>query len=224
LCARCLLDVALHAPDVPEEDPDAFRIVTLLGRGADGTTYLAEQDDEPRFVSLKVLDQSPAQATRERLSRVRATLLDCHHPSLVRVVSVALEPTPAVACAYVQGRRVAAGVPLAREGFVQIAKALAYLHQQGVTHGNVRASNVLIVAGDGALQAPRWCLIDPASATRWETAVDPSGDLQQLGALMNAVVRNSKSERDAALCEIAARAERAGFASAPDLVAALEKG
>lgn len=223
LCPRCLLDLALADPGPVLESP--FRVVTLLGRGAHGTTYLAEQDDEPRYVALKVLDTSGAADPRGRLASIRSALLACRHPSIVRIVDVTLDPVPSVAAAYVHGRRVSAAAGDPVSGFLDVANALAYLHERGLVHRNIRSSNVLATAPDSPGRPPRWCVIDLATASRLASASDAATDLASFGALVHEVLgprEEGTSARCAAIRAIANRALHAGrgegYTAASDLL------
>lgn len=207
--------MALREPEVLDEAP--FRIVTLLGKGPHGTTYLAEQDDEPRLVSLKMLNDGDD--SRDRLSAIKRTLLDCRHPSLVRIVSITLDPGPAVAAAYLSGRRVSNSVPGAARGLADIADAIAYLHQHGIVHGNVRSSNVLALPAESASSAGRWCLIDLAAAAPIRSAADAATDLVAFGRLATEVLRESIDRSLRAIADRALRSGSAdGYVSASDLL------
>jgi serine/threonine protein kinase len=210
LCPRCLLDIALGEDD--ELDDARFRIVTLLGKGPNGTTYLAEQDDQPRFVSLKVLEGRAIDRARMNLAQVRRTLAECRYPSLVSLVSVVMDPTPAVAAAYVAGRRISADSSQPIAGLRDVAAALAYLHERRVIHGNVKTTNVLALPADGPSSPPRWCLIDLAGAAPLNTPADAAIDIAAFGVLMEGVVGT-----DHPATSIAMRAKEGGYRAIADV-------
>ena len=82
-----------------------------------GTTYLAEQEEQPRFVSLKILDDGAAERAERSINRVRNILMGLRHPAVVQVISMDFDHRPRVAAAYVQGRKVSAAVGDPRRGF-----------------------------------------------------------------------------------------------------------
>ena len=218
LCPRCLLDVALGDPDSgldAGEDEGRFRIITLLGRGTHGTTYLAEQDEQPRFVSLKVLDDAGVGTTRRSVDRVRNILMSARHPSLVQLVSMDFDRKPTIAAAYVQGRKIAAVSGDLKTGASDLVSAIGYLHERGVVHGNIHAANVLAAQRDGET---RWCLIDLAAARPLTSAADVAQDLASFGRVMRdlAPALENIQVRDK-LSEIAGRAAIGGYATASDL-------
>src|SRR5262245_56611559 len=137
-----------------------FRVGGLIGRGAMGAVYLAE-DPDGRQVALKLL--SPELAHDERFrqrflreSRLAATL---DHPDVVRTIAAGDDGGVLyLAMEYVDGLDLRE--LLRREGRLeparavavttQVAAALDAAHAAGLVHRDVKPGNVL-VAGDRAL-------------------------------------------------------------------------
>jgi eukaryotic-like serine/threonine-protein kinase len=131
------------------------RILGVIGRGAGGIVYQAEQLSLGRFVALKVLH---AQHLRDPgacdafLAEARAAA-SLDHPHLVTVHEAHAEP--GVACysmELIRGRTLdrtcrdqgPLPIPRALELLAQIADALAYAHNRGLVHRDVKPGNILL--------------------------------------------------------------------------------
>lgn len=127
----------------------------LIGCGAMGAVYLAHDAVLDRPVALKVLlgslARSPEQVRRfQREARAAAPL---SHPNIVRIYEAGVrQGIPFMAMEYVDGesfdRFLARSGPLpwrhALEVAAQMARALACAHEHGVTHRDVKPSNMLL--------------------------------------------------------------------------------
>src|SRR6185295_3987485 len=73
LCPACLMEIAL-APSTAELGPPC-RVLSVIGRSARGTTFLAESEDGsslPRYVAMKVGDEAATVADAAgRLRRIQ---------------------------------------------------------------------------------------------------------------------------------------------------------
>jgi serine/threonine protein kinase len=132
-----------------------FQVEGVLRRGTASRIYLARDQVTGRLCSLKVVplsDDTPDDVVeRFRQDAQRAATLD--HPHLVQVHRFGVTDTALwYAMEYVQGRSLGDLLRTADRMDLktclrlveQIASALEYGHRRGVTHGNVKPSNVLV--------------------------------------------------------------------------------
>jgi ABC-type transport system substrate-binding protein/tRNA A-37 threonylcarbamoyl transferase component Bud32 len=132
-----------------------FRVISLIGEGAMGTVYLAEEISTGRRVALKVLATELARDERFRRRFLResqaASSLD--HPNIVATVAAGEEEGVLyLAMAYVDGRDLRE--LLRQEGrlepsralglITQAAQALDAAHAAGLVHRDVKSGNILI--------------------------------------------------------------------------------
>ena len=155
-----------------------------LGRGGMGIVYLARDLALERAVALKLLPGqfSHLPELRGRFLREARTAAGLSHPNIVPVYAV--EEHGAVVCfmmAYVSGGTLAARVreegPLPPADvsrlMQEVAWALAYAHQHGVIHRDVKPENILLERG-----SQRALVTDFGIARVRETAgATPAGDL-----------------------------------------------
>ena len=141
-----------------------YRIESVIGRGAMGTVYLAEDERLQRKVALKVLapELVHQDAFWQRFLRETriATALD--HPHVVPVYDAGdAEGTPFLAMRYVEGsdlrallRRAGPLEPRRALAIVaQVARALDAAHARGLVHRDVKPGNVLIAEDEHAYLA-----------------------------------------------------------------------
>jgi serine/threonine-protein kinase len=161
-----------------------------LGQGQNGTVYLGRDVRLDRRVAIKVLNRRGEHAWAEMLHEARlASCLDNRYICAVYDVGEAEAEggdLPYIAMEYVDGRSLAEaleGGPLeptvTLRYAVQLCQALAYAHEHGVIHGDVKASNVLITPDAEA----KW--VDFGSAVRPSrgAVASPQDDLWALGIL-----------------------------------------
>ncbi|HTE04848.1 MAG TPA: serine/threonine-protein kinase, partial [Planctomycetota bacterium] len=144
--------------DANGADPDAprvahYRLVRELGRGGQGTVWLARDERLNRSVALKLVPRSPLVedlAPRFRREAQLAGRLD--HPGICAVYDVGCDDSVAwMALRFVEGvtlaRRIAAG-PLPREEALSLlegaARALHVAHEGGIVHRDVKPANLMI--------------------------------------------------------------------------------
>ena len=138
-----------------------FRILGILGEGAFGTVYKAEQTELSRIVALKILNRSTlsdgtAKARFEREAAVLATLM---HQNIVRIYGFGLADGqhPYLYMEYLQGKLLEQVVskqrPFSWQKTVsvglQICQALSVAHKNGIVHRDLSPRNIMFVNENG---------------------------------------------------------------------------
>jgi eukaryotic-like serine/threonine-protein kinase len=203
-----------------------FRIRGLVGEGAMGQVYLAQDTALGRRVALKLIRRSMMQAggIERFLDEARATA-SFSHPHIVTLHAVGEhDGRPFLALEYLEGAslraRIAAGPLPVREALRiarAIAEALAEAHRRGVIHSDLKPENVMIPP-DGRIRVVDFGLArmvgttsDSASGTpaymapeRWR-GQPPSGaiDVWALGVLLHELVTGGRPIADAELGNLA---------------------
>lgn len=141
-----------------------YVLLAEVGRGGSAVVYRARDRRLQREVALKVVRLAPALSERERtsevarLAREARTTARLAHPNIVTVYAVHELPDGlAVAMQYVPGRSLkqlvadegALDVPRAVRILREVAAALAYAHEHGVVHRDVKPENIFIDAASG---------------------------------------------------------------------------
>lgn len=134
---------------------DRYRIVSLLGEGAMGRVYRAEDDRLQQPVALKFLPRMHVldPSWRRRVENEVRLAREVSHPNICRVYDLgAVDGAPFISMEYVDGedlasllRRVgrltdARAIDIAR----QICAGLAAAHVHGVRHRDLKPANVMI--------------------------------------------------------------------------------
>jgi hypothetical protein len=139
-----------------------YQIGPLLGRGQSGVVFRALDSRTKQTVSLKVLspDFPDSDAELQRFVRALKTLPQLQHSHLVTPCGAGKTgPYCWIAREYVEGESVARLIQRLESGgkfdwtracrvAVHLGKALDFLHQHRVTHGNITPRNILIRNSD----------------------------------------------------------------------------
>ena len=132
-----------------------FKLVRELGRGAQGTVYLADDPHLQRQVALKTLHRGVAQEDLAALLDEARAVSRLAHPNIVKLFDVPQDRNePFLVFEYVCGTPLSQSIksegriPAARA--VQIAlgmaRGLAFAHTEQVVHRDIKPANVLIAA------------------------------------------------------------------------------
>lgn len=140
-----------------------YRIVRLLGAGGMGQVFEAVHVKLGRRVALKVLGTHRDPELLTRLEREARAAAQMHHPNIVQVTALHVPDSPSaedpayLVMEFVDGdtlqhRLDAVGrldAATVRRIGVQMASALAYAHERGVIHRDVKPDNILLTEVPG---------------------------------------------------------------------------
>ncbi len=215
-----------------------FRIERLLGRGGMSSVWEAYDEELGRPVAIKLLHARRLESADsvDRFEREARTLALLAHPGIVTVIDRGeTDGRPFIVCELVDGRdlheRIAleGRLPIAEALAiaVQVAGALAYAHERGVIHRDVKPHNVLLTAdGHAKLTDFGIARVDDAPALTNPGRVlgtgdyvapeqaqghplDGRADIYALGALLYHCLTGGPPYRGASFVEIAEQHLRA---------------
>ena len=141
---------AIEAPDLTGT---RYRLLHRIGRGGMGSVHLAEDTALGRKVALKVLDVDDAGGTlASRLSDEARILARLEHPGIVPVHDVGKLPDGRVfyAMRYVEGEPLHRHLtklpetPARLRLFARVCEAVAFAHDRGVLHLDLKPENVMV--------------------------------------------------------------------------------
>ncbi len=145
----------VNNPDLIGKTVSHYRVMSLLGRGAWGTVYKAEDTRLRREVALKFLAMQPLndEQSVRFLHEARAAAA-LSHPSICTVHEIdEADGFTFIAMAHVEGRTLRqvlddGPLPLGRalEIVDQVAGGLAEAHGQGVIHRDIKPANIMITS------------------------------------------------------------------------------
>ena len=193
-----------------------YRLLDKLGKGGMGVVWKAYDTQLKRVVALKqILAGEEEPETAERFVREAQAAARLRHPNIVGVHEAGvIEGHHFLTTEYVEGktlRDVTGARPLvpkmAIELVKQVAEALAYAHDQGIVHRDVKPENILVDAqgkafvmdfglakdlrrelgrnltiSGSALGTPAY--MSPEQARGWKDAMGPPTDQFSLGVVL----------------------------------------
>jgi predicted Ser/Thr protein kinase len=130
-------------------------VLSKLGEGGMGAVFMAHDPGLDRKVAIKILPPSLARedAYRERFLREARALARVKHQNLVQVYSVAVEKgVHFFSMEYIDGdslqQRLRREGPMLLEQILSVAgqvlSAIGAIHAQGITHRDIKSSNIMI--------------------------------------------------------------------------------
>jgi serine/threonine protein kinase len=145
------------AESVPKQYPSRIRdyeLLEILGQGGMGTVFLARHTPLNRLIALKILPPDSGQRV-ERFQRELAHHGPLDHPNIVKALDAGeADGVHFLVTELVEGKNAAQlvaerGPLLAKEACDiarQAALGLAYLHERGLVHRDVKPSNLMVDA------------------------------------------------------------------------------
>jgi len=191
-----MIDMSHDATPVPVltgQHVGSYEIGSLLGTGGMGSVYRARDRRRHCDVAIKVLrpDVSQRRGSQARLVREGRVAASLSHPGICTIHDAAeADGIAFVVMELIEGQPLSAlveGQPLplshvVRYG-IQLADAVAHIHDRGLLHGDLKSSNVMITTDgrvkvvDFGLSGPQ-CVAAPAEATTQEaTSMTGSGSV-----------------------------------------------
>ena len=135
-----------------------YEIISELGQGAMGIVYKATDPLIDRVVAIKTINLSAAQEEKEeyeaRFYQEARAAGRLSHPNIVTVFDVGKSGDIAyIAMEFLQGQELrdilleAKRMPVERvvDIVTQVAQGLAYAHEHGIVHRDVKPSNIMVV-------------------------------------------------------------------------------
>jgi hypothetical protein len=215
-----------------------FCIRGLLGEGAMGQVYLAQDITLGRRVALKLIKRSMMRSggCERFLEEARATA-SFNHPHIVTLHAVGEhDGRPYLALEYIDGQslraRLAAGplpVPDALRCARAVAEAIAEAHRRGLVHADLKPENI-VIPRDGRVRVVDFGVAklaggDAPSVTgtpaymapeRWRGA-PPTGaiDVWALGVILHEIITGRRPFSDAVLAQLAFSDEESALPALP---------
>ena len=208
LCPRCLLQLALGGEsDASGGFSHKYRLVSLLGEGETGTTYLAERVRPiPDLVAIRALKVKPSSRLGvTRLESWRRTLDVLAHPNVARVLDTGVtdDGKPYIVREYVPGLALTKYCGRLRLGtgdrlrlVTRVCEAIEHAHAHGVMHGRIKSPNVLVFKHNEA-PVPKVVDFGIASLTAQpgsHLGDNVSHDVCALGDLLDSLVSEGETQ------------------------------
>jgi eukaryotic-like serine/threonine-protein kinase len=129
-----------------------YEVLEAIGSGGMGDVYRAHDTRLDRFVALKIVVDTAAGRTADRVLREARAASALNHPNVCTLYEAGeFDGQPYLAMEYVAGQPLSSLIPSA--GFdsadvitygTQIADALSHAHEHGVIHRDLKSANVVV--------------------------------------------------------------------------------
>ena len=140
---------------MPAQVIGRFEILGELGKGGQGTVYLAQDTQLDRKVAIKTLRNLARQS--EQLAREARIVAKLQHPNIIALFDAGEhQGVPYLVYAYIEGQTLEqllqkdGTLPLVRSAEIAcgVLEGLTYAHAQGIAHLDIKPANVMISASD----------------------------------------------------------------------------
>ncbi len=132
-----------------------FKVIGKLGEGGMATVYKAIQESLQRPVAIKIMSANLKDhpEIQERFDKESLIIAQLNHPHIIHVIDkgVTSKGRPYFVMEYVEGMTLEDAINRGKLDFaakidtlVQVCKALAYAHKNGVIHRDIKPGNILI--------------------------------------------------------------------------------
>jgi serine/threonine protein kinase len=132
-----------------------YEVLEPIGRGASSTVFKARDTLIGRIVAIKTLQSGVDDpAWRERFMAEARIVGQLSHPRIVKLHDVGIDETsgaPYLVMEFVVGQTMEQHLAAGTTDFQQacswgaaLGRALAYAHEQGIVHGDIKPANILI--------------------------------------------------------------------------------
>lgn len=141
--------------EFPEIQSGRYRVLEILGAGAVGTVYKAEDTALKIVVAIKKLHRTASDTEAVRFQREAKLAGSLSHANILNVLNFGVtdKHEPYLVLGYVKGRTLAdrmqqsdsIDLTEALEIFIQIARGLNHAHHNSVVHRDLKPTNVMLV-------------------------------------------------------------------------------
>jgi serine/threonine protein kinase len=160
-----------------KSNSNSYSVIRELGEGGFGLTYLVEEIDSKKKVTIKTPNsifssEKDYQTYVRRFEGEGKTLAKISHPNVVKAIGFfEFENMPCLVMEYIEGetlnecirRRKYLGIDEAIEYFQKLAETLKIVHQDGLIHCDIHPGNI-ILRQSGTVESIDPVLIDFGSA------------------------------------------------------------
>ena len=180
-----------------------YQILEKLGEGGMGIVFKAYDTQLQRTVALKILKNISGNSYKRFLREARATA-GLHHPNIVKLYEVGeYEGKTFFTMEYIEGivlekaDAVHWAVPRILELMIEICDAIAYSHEQGVIHRDLKTANIMLTPKG----LPKIMDFGLAKSTKEQSK------LSQTGMVLGTIMYMSPEQAEGTIREIDCRSD-----------------